>query len=123
MAPTCFYRSARGYSTKSGRIPFDAGIRASGRKHQSWSRKLPDPPESNALVVVSELEKNLKLCITEKAAKIAPYRAEYLEWWVVLVDSMMAGHQKPVRVFHPFGKLIVIHPSNYSHAYEIQTLV
>jgi hypothetical protein len=30
--------------------------------------------------------RNLNICITEKAAKIAPYQARYREWWLVLPD-------------------------------------
>lgn len=68
---------------------------------------------------VQELEKSLNLCITEKTAKIAPYRDEYPEWWLLLVDFMMVGKRKPVCVTHTFDKLIVLHPGNYGDAYEI----
>ena len=68
---------------------------------------------------VPEFEQSLNLCISEKEVKIAPYRDEYPEWWLILVDFMMVGQKKPVRVTHGFDKLIVIHPSNYEGAYEI----
>lgn len=38
--------------------------------------------------VVAEIIRNLKLCIAEKAAKIAPVRSRYPEWWLVLPDRI-----------------------------------
>jgi hypothetical protein len=34
------------------------------------------------------LEYNVALCITQKTAKIAPYRNSYKKWWLILVDDM-----------------------------------
>jgi hypothetical protein len=36
--------------------------------------------------VASEIIRNLNLCITEKAVKIAPYKDRYRDWWLVLPD-------------------------------------
>lgn len=38
--------------------------------------------------VVAEIIRNLKLCIAEKTAKIAPGRGRYPEWWLVLPDHI-----------------------------------
>jgi hypothetical protein len=69
--------------------------------------------------VIPALEKNLKLCIEEKTRKIAPYRAKYPEWWLVLVDFIAAGEQEEVHITHDWDRVIVIHPSNYAGAYEV----
>lgn len=38
--------------------------------------------------VVSEMIRNLKLCMAKKAAKVAPYRDRYPVWWLLLVDHI-----------------------------------
>lgn len=38
--------------------------------------------------VMSELERNMAICIREKAAKISPFRARYSEWWLMLIDRI-----------------------------------
>lgn len=40
---------------------------------------------------LAELERNLGLCIAEKTAKVAAYRARYPEWWLLLVDQIGYG--------------------------------
>jgi len=41
--------------------------------------------------VLGELERNLRLCIAEKEAKVARYRHRYPEWWLVLIDQIAYG--------------------------------
>jgi hypothetical protein len=66
------------------------------------------------------MEKNLTICIDEKTRKIAPYRKKYSEWWLVLVDFMFGGTERPVQVIHDWDKVLVTHPSNYAAAYEVK---
>lgn len=47
--------------------------------------------------VVSEMIRNLELCITEKSRKVAPYRARYPEWWLVLPDMIGLGLDRDER--------------------------
>jgi hypothetical protein len=68
--------------------------------------------------IVSEMIRNLNICITEKAAKIAPYQTRYREWWLVLPDYIglypdaderrtIAEH---VRLLC-FSQVVLIHPN------------
>ena len=41
--------------------------------------------------VVGEMAKNIGICVSEKTAKIAPYRDKYPEWWLLLVDLIGFG--------------------------------
>jgi hypothetical protein len=38
--------------------------------------------------VISELERNMTICIGEKTSTIAPFRHKYREWWLVLIDRI-----------------------------------
>ncbi len=72
--------------------------------------------------VDEELHNNISICIEQKTAKIAGYRAKYSEWWLVLVDHMMGGRpaeKGPARIVHSWDKVVVIHPANYGWAYEV----
>jgi hypothetical protein len=42
-------------------------------------------------MVLSEMKRNLEICIAEKTAKIAPYRQKYPEWWLVVTDHIGLG--------------------------------
>ena len=41
--------------------------------------------------VVPELERNLRICLREKMAKVSSYRNKYNEWWLVLIDRIAYG--------------------------------
>ncbi|MNJ56792.1 hypothetical protein D3C77_523560 [compost metagenome] len=73
--------------------------------------------------VASEIIRNLKLCITEKAAKIAPYIDRYREWWLVLPDyigpdlnaderSTIGEHVNTLT----FSPVVLIHPRDPTRA-------
>lgn len=38
--------------------------------------------------VISELERNMTICVSEKTNAIAPFRHKYREWWLVLIDRI-----------------------------------
>lgn len=79
--------------------------------------------------VMGEVEKNLRLCILEKGRKIAPYRGNYSEWWLVLSDHIDFGMDvKDREVFraevmpsiqHTFDKIILIDPRDHSRVFEV----
>lgn len=50
--------------------------------------------------LLSELIRNIPICIEEKSVKVAPHRHRYREWWLVLVDCI-DGHLDP----HEEGEL------------------
>ena len=78
---------------------------------------------------MGEVEKNLQLCIGEKEKKIAPYRAKYTEWWLVLPDHIEYGidpedHQiyraeVVPNLSHNFAKIILLDPRNHHRVFEI----
>jgi hypothetical protein len=70
-----------------------------------------------------KLEENITLCINEKTKKIAPYRTEYPEWWLILIDFVLPGMQEEIQVKHDWDKVLVVPPSNYPGAYEVKTSV
>lgn len=44
--------------------------------------------------ILSELIRNIPICVEEKRKKVSPYRDNYPEWWLVLVDHVH-GHLEP----------------------------
>jgi hypothetical protein len=41
--------------------------------------------------LISELEKNVRICIQEKSKKIANIKTKYSEWWLILIDQIGYG--------------------------------
>ena len=78
--------------------------------------------------VMGELERNLRLCIAEKERKIAPYRARYKRWWLVLADHIDYGMDPEdhevfrtevmPRISHSFEKVILVDPRNHRRSVE-----
>jgi hypothetical protein len=47
-----------------------------------------DADEDSGGYLISLMKTNIAHCISEKSAKIAPYRSRYPKWWLVLVDGI-----------------------------------
>jgi hypothetical protein len=67
--------------------------------------------------VLGEIIRNLKLCIAEKTAKIAPYAHRYPQWWLALLDhigpDLNAGERAMIGDYIDtgfFDRIILIHP-------------
>ena len=79
--------------------------------------------------VMSEVERNLRLCIAEKEKKVAPYRSRYMKWWLVLADHIdysMAAEDRVVfrsevmsRIPHSFDRIVLLDPLDHQRAFEI----
>jgi hypothetical protein len=69
--------------------------------------------------VIPELEKNIRSCIREKNRKVVKFRANYREWWLVLIDYINYGEREPLCVKHDWDKVILVSPLNHKRAYEI----
>ena len=68
------------------------------------------------------LKTNILYCIEEKTGKIAKYKSSYPKWWLVLVDFIVDGRPADDRALvpHPgWDRVIVIHPYDYSLAYDV----
>ena len=71
--------------------------------------------------VIPELERNLKICIDEKTAKVAAIRGKYSEWWLALIDRINYGAEEAIRVPpHNWDKIILINPLDPTKAFEIR---
>jgi len=79
--------------------------------------------------VMSEVEKNLRLCIAEKEGKIAPYRGRYEEWWLVLADHIdyaMDDEDRPIfrtevmpTIPHSFDRIVFLDPRDNGRVFEV----
>jgi hypothetical protein len=79
--------------------------------------------------VLAELEKNLRLCISEKERKIAPYRGKYPEWWLVLSDHIDFALDVEDREYfrshimrnvpHSFARIVLLDPRDNGRAFEV----
>jgi hypothetical protein len=79
-------------------------------------------------MLVRMYSQNITHCIKEKAQKVHPYKTRYPEWWLLLVDTMMAWDLEPhevdqlrsqVTVRGGFNKTIVIDHLGQRKLFEI----
>ncbi len=77
--------------------------------------------------VFGETQKNLRICIAEKTAKIAPVRHKYPEWWLILIDRIGFGvdecdqdlFRKHLNMKHDWNKVILLNPLDPRFAFEV----
>jgi hypothetical protein len=77
--------------------------------------------------VLSEMHRNLDICLAEKTRKVTKVRANYPEWWFVLVDHIGQGLVEQereqlralVKVEQPWDKVILVDPSHPEHGFEL----
>jgi len=77
--------------------------------------------------VLSEMIRNVRLCIEEKTAKTSPFRSRYSEWWLVLVDRIGFGvdafDQRILRQelgIHPdWDKIVLLDPYGQLPPFEL----
>jgi hypothetical protein len=70
--------------------------------------------------VLSELERNIDLCVRDKSKKIAKYRPRYAQWWLLLLDHVAYGlsdfdweqFKQAVHVTHDWDKVVLVNPLN-----------
>jgi hypothetical protein len=83
--------------------------------------------ESGGLLV-EDVARNLRICISEKTKKIANVRSKYAEWWLVLVDHIAYGClddfdrkqlQDQVFLKHDWKKIILVDPQDHTRTFEI----
>jgi len=79
-------------------------------------------------LVLSEMEKNITHCSDEKSLKIANFKSNYYEWWLILVDHIGYGldelnisqFNEYVTIKHSWDKIIIIDPLNENIWFEIE---
>jgi hypothetical protein len=77
--------------------------------------------------LLEDMETNLARCIAEKTRKIAPYRARYPLWWLLLVDHVGYGldpfdqslFRDQVTVDHDFNRVILVDPLHPARGFDI----
>lgn len=78
--------------------------------------------------VMSELDRNLRICIAQKEAKVLPYRQKYPIWWLVLDDHIDYAvdyedrerfkAEVTQRIRHSFDKIVLLDPRGKRRAFE-----
>ncbi len=77
--------------------------------------------------VLSEVKRNLDICIAEKTRKISSVRAKYPEWWFILSDHIGLGlddfdreqFRATISVAHTWDRIILVNPADHTSAFEI----
>ena len=77
--------------------------------------------------VLSELNRNIRICVLEKTNKVARVRANYPQWWLLLVDHMGFGLDAAEReelrqllqLDHSWDKILIVSPIDPPTAYEL----
>jgi len=121
-------REAREQTTIEITRNFSLDLLKSGVDHGSFYVLGASSDDDSGGWIMGEVERNLRLCITEKERKIAPYRARYVEWWLVLSDHIDYGmdpedhdtfrNEIMPRIPHTFSKIVLVDPRNHRHAVE-----
>ncbi len=78
--------------------------------------------EDSGAWVVSHLERNVRICIDEKTAKISGIRTKYPEWWLVLIDRIFYGVWvwEAIHIpHHGWDRVILINPIDPTRAVEV----
>lgn len=77
--------------------------------------------------LIEELERNLRMVISEKSQKVAAVRGRYAEWWLLLVDHVafgvseydLAQFRRDVNIDHDWDNVILVSPANHTHYCEL----
>jgi hypothetical protein len=78
--------------------------------------------------IVAEMERNLRICIDEKARKISRFLDRYPEWWLALEDRIGYGVldesdrqdlRQLISVADPWSKIVLVNPLNPALGFEL----
>lgn len=78
--------------------------------------------------VVSEMARNLRICIAEKSLKVSKVRSRYSEWWLALEDRIGYGTLDErdrnqlrglVQPEDPWSRIILVNPLEPSSAFDL----
>lgn len=77
--------------------------------------------------VLPEMERNLRICVAEKTRKVSRVRANYPEWWLLLVDHIGHGlsnlnrkqFREQLRMVHEWDKIVLIAPLDPKRAFQV----
>jgi hypothetical protein len=81
--------------------------------------------------VLSEMIRNLEICVAEKTTKVAKYKVRYPEWWLILVDHISYGmldngeiarlkeFMRRVQQVQCWDKVVIVDSQNCAHSFEL----
>ena len=77
--------------------------------------------------VLAEMARNIRVCVQDKAAKVAEVRSRYPEWWLVLVDYIGYGLDSAdqdelkalVELSAAWDRIVLVNPSNTRQGFEL----
>jgi hypothetical protein len=75
---------------------------------------------------IEEAARNMRLCIADKAAKVAKYRSRYPEWWLLLVDVAFGLDRGVGRRLYDtaiglgWSRVIIIDPARPAASFELR---
>jgi hypothetical protein len=77
--------------------------------------------------VLSEQNRNIRICVEEKTGKVARVRHKYPVWWLVLVDRIGYGLNSSdaerlrqlLQLDHSWDKIILINPLDATEGHEL----
>jgi len=83
--------------------------------------------EDSGGMILQLLKDNIQHCAAEKSQKIAKYRSNYPEWWLVLLDHIdyalddldRQQFRAYIRIVHTWDKLFLVDPTNPSRSFEV----
>jgi hypothetical protein len=106
---------------------FEIELRRAGNSYPQFFVPGGSADDDTGGWILQETQKNLRLCIEEKTRKIAPYRHNYTEWWLVLIDRIGFGveacdeqlFREHLRFEHSWDKIVLVSPDNPRRAFEL----
>jgi len=78
--------------------------------------------------ILSEMDRNIRICVTEKTKRVAHVRERYPHWWLILVDRIGYGRltgldqerlSQLLQLDHSWDKIILINPLDVTQGYEL----
>jgi hypothetical protein len=78
--------------------------------------------------VVSEMQRNINICIQDKNRKVSAVRSRYSEWWLALVDHIGYGTldesdrdvlRTLISTEHQWDKIVLINPMDATKCFEL----
>jgi hypothetical protein len=78
--------------------------------------------------ILSEMDRNIRICVAEKTKRTAHLRERYPHWWLMLVDRIGYGRlteldherlRQLLQLDHSWDKIILINPLDATQGYEL----
>ena len=146
----CFRRPLAPWDQLANALRSDLKIFQGDSEHQRTSREIAagfsirliraSQPHADSFVfggyvdldsggfILSEMDRNIRICVTEKTKRIAHVRERYPYWWLTLVDRIGYGgltgldHERLrqlLKLDQSWDKIILINPLDATQGYEL----